>query len=1114
MKWYPKVRPGGSLTQSPKNDPYVPKNDVCTDPIFPNPVNTPHPHPPRRICAAVLVFALLSSFAIAQPIQTPTAPPAGGGTVQLTPFEVNTTRDQGFVAASSLAGGRLAGDLKDTPVAYSVINREFIEALNLTNLADAAGWSPNTVLSINPDGSGIGADYSFSQGSFNVRGAGGGRQRNFFSYNAPMDSYSVERYDFGRGPNAILFGNGGLGGVSSTMTKQARFDSTFATIQATIGSWNSLRTTLDYNRPLNDKFAVRVATLFAEADGWRQRMFRNDRAAFLTLTYKPARYTSIRVEGEYGDGQSTQTLNNIQDRFSGWDGKSTYSGPLTTLPADYLQRGVSRRGADYLIYDPAGSKMVMNYVNDPYTLAGGENVLVPVAGFVAGAGNASFGLMNSMLLYALNAPPNRFDNAIAASKFRLPSTRFTNQSDAPTLDQHFKDVQATLDHRFGPVFLQAAVDINRTRAQTINIDVNGVGQTYIDINRLLPNGAANPHFLEPYGDAPIRRSNWTRDAEGSRLALGYAKDAGKWGNYTTNAMLGSTTTRHSQLAFNQSVAQNVDRRRWGTAGLNAPALDMIRIRRYWNEPSKPINIPGTVRYTNAVTGVDKDITPLWALMNDRTDVVQFSRNEYKYALAAVNAKYFSNRLVLLGAVRRDSFRNKVTSQSEWGDYSATTWDGVTPQYKPDAPADYAKLTYVPKDANGVATGPAVSADTRPRDASGNRLAQYANDRFRNDYVAPVVNKSEVTRTVGGVLHLTKWLSPYVNYAETFNAPSSQQRIDSSFLPPTVAKGVDVGLRASLLDGRLNVSVLQYRNSEKNATFTQSTGSDINVIASANPLGDTSVNGRNKRTFENVPAVFVDMQDREARGYELEMTANLSRQWRLTFNVGLPKVYSTNAARDQIRFYDANKAMLRQIVEDAGGLVNASDVASVDTSVAVNDRSPDVNGAVNAYNNLRNTRANFVSQRRISQDQPSVNFYNDYTVGSGKLKGLRLGAGVQYRGKQIVGYRAADTIVNPANPATAIDNPNVDAYTPVFTPNSYHTVVATLGYTLRLENRRQLDFGLKVDNVLNSQGPLYAAGSSALRPLAGNYSSPARETVANVYMLKQPISFKFTTTLKL
>ena len=1077
-------------------------------------MNTSLPHARRRSSSGVLAFVLLGSIAVAQPVKTPTAPPAVGETVQLTPFEVSTTRDQGFVAASSLAGGRLAGDLKDTPVAYSVINREFIDALNLTNLADAAGWSTNTVLSINPDGSGIGADYSFSQGAFNVRGAGGGRQRNFFSYNAPMDSYSVERYDFGRGPNAILFGNGGLGGVNSTMTKQARFDSTFGTFQATLGSWNTLRTTLDYNRPLNDKFAVRVATLFAEADGWRQRMFRNDRAAFLTMTYKPARYTSIRVEGEYGDGQSTQTLNNIQDRFSGWDGKSTYSGPLTTLPADYLQRGVSRRAADYLIYDPAGSKMVLNYANDPFTLAGGENVLVPVAGFVAGAGNANFGLMNSMLLYALNAPANRFDNAIAASKFRIPSTRFTNQSDAPTLDQHFKDLQATIDHRFGPVFLQAAVDINRTRAQTINIDVNGVGQTHIDINSLLPNGAANPHFLQPYGDAPIRRSNWTRDAESARLALGYAKDAGKWGNYTTNAMLGSTTTMHSQLAFNQSVAQNADRRRWGNAGLSAPALDMIRIRRYWYEASKPIAIPGTVRYTNAVTGVDKEITPLWALMNDRTDVVQFSKNEYKYALAAVNAKYLHNRLVVLGAVRRDSFKNKVTSQTEWGDYSAATWDGVTPQYRPGAPVDYATLTYVPKDASGVATGPAVSADTRPRDGSGNRLPQYANDRFRNDYNAPVVNKAEVTRTVGGVFHLTKWLSPYLNYAETFNAPSSQQRIDSSFLPPTVAKGVDVGLRASLLDGRINLSALQYRNSERNATFVQTTATDINVIASANPVGDNSVSGRNQRTFPNVPAVFVDMQDREARGYELELTANPTRQWRLTFNVGLPKVYSTNAARDQIKFYDANKTMLKQIVTDAGGLVDASDVASIDASIPVNNRSPDVSSAVNAYNNLRNIRANFVSQRRISQDQPSINFYNDYTVGSGRLKGLRFGAGVQYRGKQIVGFRAADTIVNPADPTRAIDNPNVDAYTAVFTPNSYHTVVATLGYTLRLKNRRQLDFGLKVDNVLNSQGPLYAAGSSVLRPLGGNYSSPARETVANIYMLKPPISFTFTTTLKL
>jgi hypothetical protein len=48
----------------------------------------------------------------------------------------------------------------------------------------------------------------------------------------------------------------------------------------------------------------------------------------------------------------------------------------------------------------------------------------------------------------------------------------------------------------------------------------------------------------------------------------------------------------------------------------------------------------------------------------------------------------------------------------------------------------------------------------------------------------------------------------------------------------------------------------------------------------------------------------------------------------------------------------------------------------------------------------------------------------------------------------------------------------------------------------------------------AQDPFYAANSSVLRPLSGNYSSPARETVANIFMLKQPIGFAFMATLKL
>ena len=46
-----------------------------------------------------------------------------GSTVTLSPFEVSTSKDVGFVASSSLAGGRLAGELRYTPAAYSVLTR-------------------------------------------------------------------------------------------------------------------------------------------------------------------------------------------------------------------------------------------------------------------------------------------------------------------------------------------------------------------------------------------------------------------------------------------------------------------------------------------------------------------------------------------------------------------------------------------------------------------------------------------------------------------------------------------------------------------------------------------------------------------------------------------------------------------------------------------------------------------------------------------------------------------------------------------------------------------------------------------------------------------------------
>ena len=100
---------------------------------------------------------------------------------------------------------------------------------------------------------------------------------------------------------------------------------------------------------------------------------------------------------------------------------------------------------------------------------------------------------------------------------------------------------------------------------------------------------------------------------------------------------------------------------------------------------------------------------------------------------------------------------------------------------------------------------------------------------------------------------------------------------------------------------------------------------------------------------------------------------------------------------------------------------------------------------------------------------------------------------------------------------SIDDPTVDAYTAVYTPEDYYIVTATMNYTWRFKNRRELQANLVINNLLNDRGPQYssiAQTASALRPKGGDYTSPARETVPLTFALKQPISYNFQLTLKM
>ncbi len=1066
----------------------------------------------RALHAAVLVL-VAAPFAAAQTVPaTKPAATSGDDAVVLTPFTVSTDKDTGFAAASALAGGRLVTDLRDTPAAYSVINRDFIDALNLTDLQSAQNWA-------------TGATFQSDIGTFNFttftvrytsRGVGAGQQlRNFFPVNGDNDSYALERYEFGRGANSILFGNGSLGGVSSSTTKRARTDRAFQDVKLTAGSWSMLRATIDVNQPIGDKAALRVAGVVQDADGWRQKEFEKRKGIFATTTVRPFANTVIRLEAEAINRQINQPINNLQDQLSGWDGKTTFAAAAALNGATAAQitalqaAGVGRRGANYNVFDPYnGFNAISSYTNEAISLGGGTTASTPIGGFVSGTAPA-FGLTNTNLVEAFNVPGNRFDIAEANSGFRRPSRRFSINQDGPLLETTFRDVQLTIEQRLGDFYVELAADVNKNSNYTNGEQNRGANATYLDLNRVRPDGAPNAHYLQAYGDGNFFRGFRHYDYHNVRAALAWKKDT-RFGNFAVNTMVGENKNHYTLSYQWLSLAQGTDTLAW----INGTAAT-VKIRRYWNEPSRPfIDLSGKpIPYYDPNTRTTTTVTPRWVIDHTRFDAESINDTNYRYGLAALNAKFWKDRIILLGAIRRDRYQSGSQQMAVNGDYP-TDRDPLKPLMKPQAPKDWTSLTYIPVNAAGQAQA-AEPAITRPRLAGGVRDPRYAQDRFQSDYNAPVLEGYANTKSVGGVFHLLSWLSPSVNYAETFNPQKAYALLQGGgIVPPTVSTGWNYSARVELFQRKLDVNFTYYTSEEINNPFGVS-GFPFNTLLQATPVGTTQdINQRGVPVFISGS----DLQDRQAKGYEVEMTANVIKGLRMTGSVSLPNVSGANAYQLTRAYVARNADNFKLILQDVGGRVDSANVATVDPAIAANQRSPDVDTAVAAYNTIFTAYNNLNIARTTGNNQALYKFFGDYTLQEGRLKGLRLGAGVQYRGREILGNRGADTIVDPNNPARAIDDPNRSITTLIYTPRGDATVTATLGYLWRI-GQRNVQLQLVVNNLLNDRAVYWTnstngTATSGLRPRDGNYASPARETVPVGFGLKKPISFDLSAAWRL
>ncbi|MBX3737894.1 MAG: TonB-dependent receptor [Candidatus Didemnitutus sp.] len=1034
-----------------------------------------------------------------------------GGVVTLSPFLVVTEKDDGFVAANSLAGGRMSLPLRDTPLAYSVITRDFLDALSLDSQEAALSWSVGSYMPITPLSA-----YRYNDGEAGSSVVSRGlwitqAQRNFFLLGQNSDTYSQERFDFARGPNALLIGTGSLGGVVSGMTKRARVDTDFNKMSLQTGSWGRARLTLDVNRRAGERFAIRVNALLQDSPTWRDLEFDNRQGIHLAATYRLLKNTTLRAEYEHYKQSTLLGRETMSESISGWDGVTTVAAPVASI-TNSDAKGLARLGSStspYLLYVPGmDSGTVMNWANTWRTQGGAANAAVPVGGKLA-LSTANLSINGGSMIDSIYSPDLLFGLAEAGSSFRRPSTKTVIQPDMPTLEYGFHDAAVFLEHHQGQhLFLEAAFNYADTDKH-VETAASRMGNATIDVNQTLPNGQPNPNFKKVYSEALASSFYYKTKVGEGRAALALVFDDTKWGDFRANVITGRRKVNYDLYAYTSVMDRNPDIRRRSVD-------DIFTYRFYWDNLRQPGLYPDSVQYVDPIAGTTQTYHVSKIVDLRSIGTLRAADSNFDYVQSAFTAKLFKGRLNLIGGIRRDrvkqlSYSGNSTNNS-MADYPVD-WDGQTIYYRPVGPADYYTLQYQAKDSAGNITGNGayLPANSRPRDANFKPLPQYANDRFRDDYSQPAVDVSATTVTYGGVFHALSWISAYANYAESFKAPGAGVTLTGQPMPVTTSEGWDAGLRFNLLGGRISASVGRYVGKQFDSQSQISNAGKYANIVNANKVGDQNPNGMNTRGLAAIPAIAFDFKDDKTEGYEIDITANLTRNWRLTANAGIPKVYNLNGHKDEFAYLAANEATLKQIVLDAGVLIDASNVATVDTSIPVANRSPDAAAAATAWNDIQTFKATNSATVVTGSDLPrfTANVYTDYRIPRGFLKNLRVGGGIQYIGRTAIGNRGADTIVNPANPLTAIDDPSVDSSTRIYRA-AYYTVTLTANYQMKLRHDMLLDLNLRVGNALGNNDLVYVG--AALRPPGGDISRPDRVSIPTTFVYQQPRSYALTATL--
>src|SRR5947207_3402646 len=198
----------------------------------------------------------------------------------------------GYQAATLVSAMKAPAAARDIPQSITVVTRTLMQDQLMTSLTDVVRYVPGiTAHQGENNRDQVVIRGNSSSADFFVNGV-----RDDVPYY--RDLYNLDRVEALKGPNAVMFGRGGGGGVVNRVTKEAGF-APIRELTLSGGSYGEKRITTDLGHPVGNAVALRLNALYENSGSFRRAVNLERYGVNPTLTLAPGARTRITVGYEH-----------------------------------------------------------------------------------------------------------------------------------------------------------------------------------------------------------------------------------------------------------------------------------------------------------------------------------------------------------------------------------------------------------------------------------------------------------------------------------------------------------------------------------------------------------------------------------------------------------------------------------------------------------------------------------------------------------------------------------------------------------------------------------------------------------------------------------------------